>query len=109
MRAEENAEQPSKRLTKSERIITAGHERSDTTLITTCLEQHKDMITKAEEKKIEKMAIKECWMIEERGGLDTRNNDHDDFIDMAVWTIKDLMIKAYELGKAEGSKKNDDT
>ena len=63
------------------------------------------MITKAEEKKIEQLAIKECWIFEERGGLDTRNNDHDDFIDMAVWTIKNLMIKAYELGKSEGSKK----
>ena len=60
------------------------------------------MITKAEEKKIEKMAIKECWMIEERKGLDTHNSDEEDFLDMAVWTLKDLLIKAYELGKAAG-------
>jgi len=60
------------------------------------------MITKAEEKKIEKMAIKECWMIEERKGLDTHNSDEEDFLDMAVWTLKDLLIKAYELGKAVG-------
>ena len=42
MKAEDNTEQPSKRLIRSERIITAGRERSDMTLITTYSEQQED-------------------------------------------------------------------
>jgi len=32
--------------------------------------------------------------------LETRDNDHDDFSDQAVWQIKKALEKAYQAGQA---------
>jgi hypothetical protein len=36
--------------------------------------------------------------------LETRNNDNLDFHDLAVWSIKDALEEAYQLGLAAGKK-----
>lgn len=41
------------------------------------------------------------FALEQRGGLDTRRNDTEDFIELSVWGIREMLRKAYELGKAE--------
>lgn len=51
-------------------------------------------------KALEQIAIEESCTIEDRGGLDTRNIDSEDFVEIAVWTIRDMLKRAYELGKA---------
>lgn len=59
-------------------------------------------MTIEEKKKIEKLAMENCFLIAERGGLETRHSDELDFLDMSVWTIEELMTKAYEMGKNAG-------
>ena len=53
------------------------------------------------DKKLEQIAMKADYVLEQRGGLDTRNNDSEDFIELSVWGIREMLRKAYELGKAE--------
>ena len=53
------------------------------------------------EKALEQIAKEECYSIEARGGLDTRHSDGEDFIELSVWGIREMLRKAYELGKAE--------
>lgn len=52
-------------------------------------------------KALEQIAMEESYTLEERGGLDTRNTDSEDFVEIAVWTIRDMLKRAYELGKAD--------
>lgn len=58
-------------------------------------------MTKATKKKLEKIAMDACWVIEDRGGLDEHGCDSEDFIEISVWSIQAMLEKAYELGKAE--------
>lgn len=51
------------------------------------------------EEKILEIAKKHFYEIEERGDLETRNNDSADFIDAAVWSIKSALQEAYEAGR----------
>lgn len=37
--------------------------------------------------------------VKQRGGLDSRNNDENDFLDISVWTLKAALKAAYEAGK----------
>ena len=53
------------------------------------------------EKQLEEIAMQESWIIKERGGLDTRNNDTEDFPEIPVWAIRKMLRRAYELGKNE--------
>lgn len=39
-----------------------------------------------------------------QNGLDTMFSDGEDFVDVAVWSIKEALIEAYLLGKKEGMK-----
>ena len=52
-------------------------------------------------KALEQIAKEECYSIEARGGLDTRSNDSEDFIEVGVWSIRKMLERAYELGKAD--------
>ena len=52
------------------------------------------------EKALEQIAKEECYSIEARGGLDTRNCDSEDFFEVGVWSIRKMLERAYELGKA---------
>jgi hypothetical protein len=53
------------------------------------------------DKKLEQIAMKADYALEQRGGLDTRRNVTEDFIELSVWGIREMLRKAYELGKAE--------
>lgn len=53
------------------------------------------------EKKLFKIAMKRCYSIKFRGDLELRYNDSEDFIELSVNEIKDIMKQAYELGKSE--------
>ena len=56
-------------------------------------------LTKAEEKKLLKIA-RECIVtVEDRGSLETRHSDGEDFLDIAVWELRNALEKAYRLGK----------
>lgn len=53
------------------------------------------------EKALEQIAMETSFALEERGGLDTRNSDSEDFIEVSIWSIREMLKKAYELGRAE--------
>lgn len=59
---------------------------------------------KAMTKKIEKtllaIAKKNNWEVEERGDLETRHSDQDDFIEVSVWGLKAMLEEAYAAGKS---------
>ena len=55
--------------------------------------------TKKEYNKLLEIAKDRIYAIENRGDLETRNNDSEDFIETSVSSIKDILIAAYELGK----------
>ncbi|WP_425248160.1 DUF6900 domain-containing protein [Atopobium minutum] len=38
--------------------------------------------------------------MEDRGDLETRHNDGDDFIEVSVWGLKAMLEEAYAAGKA---------
>ena len=45
------------------------------------------------------IAKKHSCAIEERGDLEKRNNDSEDFLEVSVWSLKEMLKEAYELGK----------
>lgn len=61
-------------------------------------------VTDKEMKKLTKIAIKHFGAVEERGSLETKDNDQADFFEVSVWGLKDALIEAYKLGKKEGAK-----
>lgn len=44
---------------------------------------------------------KEAFYIEQRGDLETRYSDHEDFLDISVWGLKEVLIQAFEYGKKQ--------
>lgn len=55
--------------------------------------------------KLLKIAMKHFPAIEDRGSLNTKNNDHEDFFEVSIWGLKDALIEAYKAGMKEGKKK----
>ena len=53
------------------------------------------------DKKLEQIAMAADYVLEQRGGLDTRSNDTEDFPEVSVSGIRRMLREAYELGKAE--------
>ena len=58
-------------------------------------------ISKKTLKALEKIALEADYGLELRGGIEGRNNDTEDFPEVSVWGIREMLRKAYELGKAE--------
>ena len=56
-------------------------------------------MTKKEYSKLLAIAKDRIYTVESRGDLETRDNDSEDFIEVSVSSIKDILIAAYELGK----------
>ncbi len=56
-------------------------------------------ISKATEKKLLEIAKEYSIAIKERGDLKVRNNDSDDFIDVSVWGLEQMLQQAYKLGR----------
>lgn len=61
-----------------------------------------DIMTPAELEKLVNIARENIPALEDRPDLEARDNDTDDFFETAVWSLKDALIAAYELGKATG-------
>ena len=51
-----------------------------------------------------KIAEKNIYTLRGRGDLESRNIDWQDFSNIAIWELKDALIEAYELGRAEAKK-----
>ena len=56
------------------------------------------------EKELTRIAEKNIYALRGRGDLERRNADWKDFPLTAIWEIKDALIEAYELGRAEAKK-----
>ena len=61
-------------------------------------------LTKEQEKKLEQIAMAYSIEIMERGGLDTKNNDREDFPEISIWSIRDILKEAYKAGLEDGKK-----
>ena len=44
------------------------------------------------------------YTVEMRGDLESRMNDGEDFIDIAVWTLQEMLERAYQLGLSDARK-----
>lgn len=44
------------------------------------------------------------YTVEMRGDLDSRMNDEEDFIDISVWTLQEMLERAYQLGLSDARK-----
>ena len=44
------------------------------------------------------------YTVEMRRDLDSRMNDEEDFIDIAVWTLQEMLERAYQLGLSDARK-----
>ena len=59
-------------------------------------------LTKKEQHKVLEIAKRVVYGVKERGDLEQRFNDSEDFLDIAVWTLREAMEEAYALGKEDG-------
>ena len=57
-------------------------------------------MSKNEQKLLYKIASKHSYAIEQRGDLERRWSDSEDFIELSVWSIEEMLKEAYDLGKA---------
>ena len=53
-------------------------------------------------RKIYNIAKKHIYGLPERGDLKAHNSDREDLLDIAVWSLEDELIAAYEQGRKEG-------
>ena len=51
------------------------------------------------DKQIFGIAAKHLIAVEERGGLETRHSDSEDFIEVSVWGLEAALKEAYEAGR----------
>ena len=61
-------------------------------------------MTKAELKKLVKIAQENIPSLEGRADLERQYSDDADFFDISVWCLKDALVAAYEAGKAQSRK-----
>ena len=62
------------------------------------------IINKTTEKELLKIAKMYSSTVRERGDLEERNNDSEDFIDVSVWGLKKMLEQAYALGAKREAK-----
>lgn len=60
----------------------------------------KKQISKATEKKLLEIAKANSAEIKNRGNLEPRYSDSEDFVEVSVWGIEEMLKAAYELGMA---------
>ena len=61
-------------------------------------------LTKEQEKKLEEIAMAYSIEIHERGGLDERHNDREDFPEISIWSLQQILEEAYKAGLEDGRK-----
>ena len=52
-------------------------------------------------RKIYNIAKKHIYGLPERGDVKAHNSDHEDFLDIAVWSLEDALIATYEQGRKD--------
>lgn len=57
------------------------------------------IINKTTERELLKIAKRFSSSVEQRGDLKARNNDSEDFIDISVWGLEQMLQQAYKLGR----------
>ena len=50
---------------------------------------------------LDQIAMQASYAIEARGNLETTGNDGEDFIEVPVWALREMLWKAYERGVAD--------
>jgi len=55
-------------------------------------------------KKLEEIAMTTSCTLAERGGIDVRNNDREDFPEIEITGIQAMLEDAYRLGLEDGKK-----
>lgn len=58
-------------------------------------------MTKTVEQKLLEIAKAASYSIEQRGDLEPRYWDSEDFIELSVTSIKEMLEQAYQLGKGD--------
>lgn len=58
-------------------------------------------LNKKQQDALLKIAMQTMLSVAERGDLETRNSDSEDFLDIPVWSLKRALEEAYLLGKSE--------
>lgn len=58
-------------------------------------------ISKRTQRKLLEIAKENMYAVQERGDLETRHSDSEDFLDISVWGLKAALEAAYELGRQE--------
>lgn len=61
----------------------------------------KNLINPKIMKKLERIAMDHSVSVERRGGLEIRDNDDDDYVELSVWSIQTIIAEAYILGKTD--------
>lgn len=56
-------------------------------------------------RKLEKIAMDNDYALEQRGGIDCRNNDSEDFPEVSIWGLQRMLEKAYMMGWEDRMKK----
>ncbi len=57
------------------------------------------IINKTTEKELLKIAKRYSVSVEQRGDLKVRGSDSEDFIDVSVWGLEQMLQQAYKLGR----------
>lgn len=57
------------------------------------------MMNKEKEQRIIEMALRMIPALQGRDDLEECGSDSEDFIEVSVWTLKEALLAAYELGK----------
>ena len=60
-------------------------------------------ISKKTLRALEQIALGASYTLEMRGGIEGRNNDEEDFPEVSVNAIQEMLEKAYLLGKADAA------
>ena len=53
---------------------------------------------------LEKIAMTASYLLKERGGIDMRHNDREDFPEIGIANIQVMLEDAYRLGLEDGKK-----
>ena len=53
---------------------------------------------------LEKIAMRASYTLKERGGIDMRHNDREDFPEIEIASIQVMLEDAYRLGLEDGKK-----
>ncbi|MFM1524774.1 MULTISPECIES: DUF6900 domain-containing protein [Helcococcus] len=56
-------------------------------------------IKEKDEKKVLEIAKKHSIEIQRRGDFEKRNTDSEDFIEISVWSLKEMLLEVYEAGR----------